>query len=144
MPTGAVAPESPKAHCAAIRVKGAQATQPVAVDAWPVPRGAGSRGRSSSRVPYSILPHARRRRANRRVWHDGPGVGGRRRAASQPPLRHSQVEGQAVMAAVAAVFAVAMLLGGAGWLARQVADRHRSAAWDAEWRATGPKWSRHR
>jgi len=36
-----------------------------------------------------------------------------------------------------------MLLGGAGFFARRVADRRRLAAWDAAWRAAGPKWSRH-
>jgi hypothetical protein len=72
-----------------------------------------------------------------RVWVDSAG-----RPAEQP-LRHSQVEGQAVMAAVAAVFALALLLGGAGFFARRVADRRRLAAWDAKWRTTGPKWSRH-
>jgi hypothetical protein len=25
-----------------------------------------------------------------------------------------------------------------------LADRHRLAAWEAHWQATGPKWSRHR
>ena len=72
-----------------------------------------------------------------RVWVDAAG------RPAEPPLRHSQVEGQAVMAAVAAIFAVALLLGGAGWCARNVADRRRLAAWDAQWRAAGPKWSRH-
>lgn len=72
-----------------------------------------------------------------RVWADAAG------RPAEPPLRYSQVVGQAVMAAIAAVFAVAMLLGGAGWLARRVTDRLRLAAWDAEWRATGPNWSRH-
>jgi hypothetical protein len=71
------------------------------------------------------------------MWVDAAG------RPAEPPLRHAQVEGQAVMAAMAAVFAVAMLLGGAGLFARRVADRRRLAAWDAEWRATGPKWSRH-
>jgi hypothetical protein len=72
-----------------------------------------------------------------RVWVDAAG------RAAEPPLRHSQVVGQAVMAAMAAVFAVAVLLGGVGWFARRVADRRRLAAWDAAWRGTGPKWSRH-
>jgi hypothetical protein len=72
-----------------------------------------------------------------RVWVDAAG------RPAEPPLRHAQVVGQAVMAAAAAVFAVAMLLGGAGWCARRVADRRRLAAWDAAWRAAGPRWSRH-
>jgi hypothetical protein len=62
---------------------------------------------------------------------------------AEPPLRHAQVEGQAVMAATAAITALAMLLGVAGFFARRVADRRRLAAWDAAWRAAGPKWSRH-
>ena len=62
---------------------------------------------------------------------------------AEPPLRHSQVVGQAVMAATAAVFTLAVLVGGAGWFARRLADRRRLAAWDAQWRATGPRWSRH-
>lgn len=70
-----------------------------------------------------------------RVWVDAAG------RPAEPPLRHSQVEGQAVMAAVAAVTAVALLLGGAGLVARREADRRRLAAWDTEWRAAGPKWS---
>jgi hypothetical protein len=72
-----------------------------------------------------------------RVWI---GPAGR---PAEPPLRRSQVVGQAVMAAAAAVIALAMLLGGAGLFARHVADRHRLAAWDAQWQMTGPKWSRH-
>jgi hypothetical protein len=71
------------------------------------------------------------------VWVDAAG------RPAEPPPRHSQVEGQAVMAAMAAVFALAILLGGAGFFARHGADRRRLAAWDAEWRATGPNWSRH-
>jgi hypothetical protein len=71
-----------------------------------------------------------------RVWVDAAG------RPAEPPLRHFQVEGQAVMAAMAALFALAALLGGAGLLAHHVADRRRQAAWDAQWRATGPKWSR--
>jgi hypothetical protein len=72
-----------------------------------------------------------------RVWLDAAG------RPAEPPLPHSQLEGQVVMTAMAAVFALAMLLGGAGALARHMADRRRLADWDAEWRATGPKWSRH-
>jgi hypothetical protein len=71
-----------------------------------------------------------------RVWVDAAG------RPAEPPLRHSQVEGQAVMAAVAAVVAVAVLLGDAGFFAHRVADRRRLAAWDAQWRAAGPRWSR--
>jgi hypothetical protein len=42
-----------------------------------------------------------------------------------------------------AVFLLAELLWGAGLAAHGVADWRRLAAWDAEWRAIGPKWSGH-
>jgi hypothetical protein len=71
------------------------------------------------------------------VWVDTAG------RPAGPPLRHWQVQGQAALAAMAAIFVLAMLLGGAGFFAGHVADRRRLAAWDAEWRATGPRWSRH-
>jgi hypothetical protein len=32
----------------------------------------------------------------------------------------------------------------AGQLARVALDRRRLAAWDAQWRATGPQWTRQR
>jgi hypothetical protein len=97
---------------------------------WTTPAGA----RHSGWVP---APAGAPAGMSVRVWMDAAG------RPAEPPLRHAQVEGQAVMAAIAAVFAVAMLLGGAGLVARHLADRHRLAAWDAEWRATGPQWSRH-
>jgi hypothetical protein len=73
-----------------------------------------------------------------KVWVDPAGrlVG--------PPLQPSQVQGQAVLAAVLAVMTVAMVLWGAGLAAHCAADRRRLAAWEDEWRAIGPKWSRHR
>jgi hypothetical protein len=97
---------------------------------WAAPGGA----RRAGWVP---APAGAPAGASVRVWVDAAG------RPAEPPLRHAQVEGQAVMAAVAAVFALALLLGGAGWFARRVADRHRLAAWDTQWRATAPKWSRH-
>lgn len=45
--------------------------------------------------------------------------------------------------ATLAVLALAAVLGEAGLLARYLFDRCRLAAWDAEWRASGPQWSRH-
>lgn len=58
-----------------------------------------------------------------------------------PPLQLSQVEGQGMLAAVLAVSALAMLLWSAGLGVRIATDRRRLAAWDAEWRAAGPRWS---
>jgi hypothetical protein len=110
---------------------GQQAWSPAMARArWTAPDGA-------ARTGWVPAPAGAPAGTTVRVWVDAAG------RPAEPPLRHSQVEGQAVMAAVAAVFAMAMLLGGAGWFARHVADRRRLAAWDAQWQATGPKWSRH-
>ena len=59
-----------------------------------------------------------------------------------PPLEPAQVQGQGVLAAVLAVMALASVLWGAGLAVRVAANRRRMAAWDEEWRATEPKWSR--
>jgi hypothetical protein len=58
------------------------------------------------------------------------------------PLQPSQVQGQAVLAGVLAVMAVALVLWGAGLTVHCAAERRRMADWDDEWRAIGPKWSR--
>jgi hypothetical protein len=73
-----------------------------------------------------------------RVWVD---AGGR---LAGPPLQLSQVQGQGVLASVLAVLAVAAVLGGAGLAVHCMAERRRLAAWDDEWRAIGPKWTRQR
>jgi hypothetical protein len=69
------------------------------------------------------------------VWVDAAG-----RPVGAPPQR-AQLERQAVQAATLAVLALALVLGGAGLFTRHLVDRRRLAAWDAEWQATGPKWS---
>ena len=60
-----------------------------------------------------------------------------------PPLQPSQVQGQGVLAGVLAVMAVGVVLWGTGLVVHRVAERRRMAAWDEEWRAIGPRWSRH-
>jgi hypothetical protein len=59
-----------------------------------------------------------------------------------PPLEPAQVQGQGVLASVLSVMALGAVLWGAGLAVHVAADRRRMAAWDEEWRATGPKWSR--
>ena len=71
------------------------------------------------------------------VWVDASG------RLADPPLKPAQVEGQTVLAGVLAVMCVAVLLWSAGLAVHLAANRRRMAAWDDEWRATGPKWSRH-
>jgi hypothetical protein len=43
-----------------------------------------------------------------------------------------------------AVGGLAVLLIMAAWLVRGGIDRRRMAAWDADWLANGPRWSRRR
>jgi hypothetical protein len=61
-----------------------------------------------------------------------------------PPLTSSQVVSRAILAAVVAPMAVGIFILGAGAAAHWVLDRRRLARWDAEWRATGPRWTSSR
>jgi hypothetical protein len=58
------------------------------------------------------------------------------------PLQDTQVAGQADFAATAGVVALAAMLAVTGVLARRALDKRRIAAWDADWRATGRRWTR--
>jgi hypothetical protein len=71
-----------------------------------------------------------------RVWVDASGglVG--------PPLRHAQVIGQMALAALLAPVGLGLLLVCAGMVACGRLERRRLAAWDADWRVTGPQWTR--
>ena len=60
------------------------------------------------------------------------------------PLRRDQVISQAVLAAVVAPLVLGIALISAGTLTRRLLDRQRLAAWAADWKATGPQWSRQR
>jgi hypothetical protein len=70
------------------------------------------------------------------VWVDAAG------RLAGPPLQSSQVGSQGALAVVIVVMTMGMGLWAAGLVAHGIADRRRMAAWDDEWRATGPKWSR--
>jgi hypothetical protein len=72
------------------------------------------------------------------VWVDAAG------RLTGPPLQPSQVEGEAVLAAAFAPVALGFVLLCAGQLVHYLLARRRLAAWDAEWRATGPRWTRQR
>jgi hypothetical protein len=61
-----------------------------------------------------------------------------------PPLQPSQVADRQMLAAVLAPFVLGLILLAAGGLAHRLLDRRRLAAWEAEWRASGPRWTRHR
>jgi hypothetical protein len=62
---------------------------------------------------------------------------------TNPPLEDSQVTGQAYIAEWFTVVTLAVLLTVAGLVTRWALDKRRMAALDAEWRATGPRWTTH-
>jgi len=61
-----------------------------------------------------------------------------------PPLSHVQLAARAQLARELAVGALGIAVAAASWLTRWALDRCRMAAWDADWLATGPRWSRQR
>jgi hypothetical protein len=73
-----------------------------------------------------------------RIWVDGTG------RLARPPLTRDQVTGRIQFLAGAAVSGLATLLGVVGWLAHRSLNRRRLAGWDADWLATGPRWSPRR
>ena len=72
------------------------------------------------------------------VWVDAAG------RPTGPPLQSWQARNQAVTAAILAPLVLAMIVLCAGQLAHGALEQRRLAAWDAEWRATGPQWTRQR
>jgi hypothetical protein len=105
--------------------------QPEVRARWTAPDGA----RRTGKVP---APPGAWAGSTVRVW---VGAAGR---LTGPPLLPSQVTGQAFLAAVLAPILFGEVLLVAGQLAHYLLGRRRLAAWDAEWRATGPQWSRQR
>jgi hypothetical protein len=69
------------------------------------------------------------------VWTDRAGD------LTAAPLLDSQVAGQTTTGEVLGVFASAGALTLAGGLARRSLNKRRIAAWEADWHATGPRWT---
>jgi hypothetical protein len=57
------------------------------------------------------------------------------------PLQNVQVSDSAYLAGAFGVIALATVLAVIGLLACRELNKRRMAAWDAEWRATGPRWT---
>jgi hypothetical protein len=72
------------------------------------------------------------------TWMDASGK------PTGPPLQAAQVADRAALAVMLAPLVPAILLLAAWKLARRELERRRSAAWDADWRATGPQWTSRR
>jgi hypothetical protein len=72
------------------------------------------------------------------VWTDSSG------ALVNPPLQPGQVAAQADLAATGAVTGIGILYLCEAVTIRQVLNRRRMAAWDADWALTEPMWNRQR
>ena len=64
-------------------------------------------------------------------------------AISKPPPDHREIVGDVCVTVVVTYLVASLLVLGSGTIARRALDRRRLRAWDAEWRATGPRWSGH-
>lgn len=72
------------------------------------------------------------------VWIDRSG------AVTDPPLTHAKICVDVSIAVMAAAELLPILLLGLLSLGRHLLDIRRWKAWDSEWGAIGPQWSRHR
>ena len=59
-----------------------------------------------------------------------------------PPAQPLQVRDLAALAAIVAPVVLGLMLLRAGELAHYLLGRRRLAVWEADWRATGPQWTR--
>jgi hypothetical protein len=72
------------------------------------------------------------------VWTDDSGY------LDSPPLAFSEVTSQADAATIGVIVAAGVLYICGAAAIRQVLNRRRMAAWDADWVATAPTWNRQR
>lgn len=96
---------------------------------WPGPDGKQLTGDIS-------VPAGSKAGSSVKVWVDGAG------RITSPPLRSSQVRRAALLSAIAAPACLGLALLGLWGVAHQVIERRRLAGWDADWRVTGPQWTR--
>jgi hypothetical protein len=73
-----------------------------------------------------------------RTWIDSSG------AITGPPTDHRVIAGYVCFAVMATCLLSWLVLLAACGLVRRALDRRRLSAWEAEWRASGPRWSGHR
>jgi hypothetical protein len=98
---------------------------------WSAPDG-------SHRTGYIGVPAGTRTGSVVTAWTDGSG------RLTGPPLQPAQVADRAALAAMLAPLIPAILLMALWKLARRALEARRSAAWDADWRTTGPQWTNSR
>ena len=71
------------------------------------------------------------------VWADTAG-----RLTGGPPLQLSQVRGQAALVTMLTPLALGFILLCTGLMVHAVLGRRRLAAWDGDWQATEPQWTK--
>ena len=79
-----------------------------------------------------------RKGSTARIWISATG------SLTSPPATHGDIVSDVFIASAATSLILLVVLMGLGGLARRLLDRRRMSAWDAEWRAVEPLWTRHR
>jgi hypothetical protein len=98
---------------------------------WTAPNGTVHTG--------SLLAVAGARKGSTvRTWVTPSGV------VTTPPTTHADTVGDVFIASAATAVILPLVLAGLCGLGRQLLDRRRMNAWDAEWQAVEPLWTRHR
>ena len=95
-------------------------------------------GDGSSRTGKVAAAAGVRTGAHVPVWTDPAGE------LTGPPPGRAQIAHQAALAGLLSVLGFSLLLSVTALVTRRILERRRMAAWDAEWRATGPLWSNYR
>ncbi|MGD0705424.1 MAG: hypothetical protein ABSA02_36750 [Trebonia sp.] len=95
---------------------------------WTAPDGAVVQGQ----IP---VPVGTRAGATVPVWTTRGGQ------LTSHPMSESQVASLTELGQLTGAAAVALLLTLVGLLARRSLDKRRMAGWDADWQATGPRWT---
>jgi hypothetical protein len=99
-----------------------------AIAQWTTPSG-------EVRAAEITVPAGSKAGTTVKVWVDSAG------RLTGSPMQGSDVAGNVIVATLGAVAAVGILLLSAGAAAHVILGRKRLAAWDADWRATGPQWT---
>jgi len=92
----------------------------------------------ATRTGQLMVPAGSPRGATVTVWTDSSG------GLVDPPLQPGQMADQADLAAAGAVAGIGILYLCETVIVRQVLNRRRMAAWDADWALTEPMWNRQR
>lgn len=116
---------------AALAPSGEPASQGEGLAAWTAPDGKAVTGEVPA-APGTPAGTAVR------VWSTRDGQ------VTNPPLQGSDVNALAALGTAAGVIGLAVALTLVALVTRQVLGQRRMAAWDADWRATGPRWTHHR